>query len=67
MTNGKFYVAYSTRTNYQADLAKKFWWSHTNVVAEYTVSADDPNIANENSEVIINSIDWPQFNHNGSA
>ena len=64
-TNGKFYVAYSTRTNYQADLAKKFWWSHTNVVAEYTVSADDPNIADENSETIISSIDWPQFNHNG--
>jgi hypothetical protein len=20
-----------------------FWWDHTNVVAEYTVSADDPN------------------------
>jgi glucose/arabinose dehydrogenase len=64
-TNGKFYVSYSTPTNYQTDLEKKFWWSHTNVVAEYTVSKDDPNVANENSEVIISSIDWPQFNHNG--
>jgi glucose/arabinose dehydrogenase len=63
--NGKFYVAYSTPTNYEADLAKKFWWSHTNVVAEYTVSEEDPNKANENSVTIISSIDWPQFNHNG--
>ena len=63
--NGKFYVAYSTPTNYEADLAKKFWWSHTNVVAEYAVSADDPNRADENSIRIISSIDWPQFNHNG--
>lgn len=65
VNNGKFYVSYSTRTNYESDLAKKFWWSHTNVVSEFTVSADDPNKANENSETIINSIDWPQFNHNG--
>lgn len=64
-TNGKFYVAYSTFTNYEADLAKKFWWSHTNIVEEYTVSADDPNKADESSKKIISSIDWPQFNHNG--
>src|SRR5688572_5423775 len=31
-TNGKFYVAYSAPTNFQADLAKLFWWDHTNVV-----------------------------------
>ena len=64
-TNGKFYVSYSTNTNYEADLAKKFWWDHTNVVAMYTVSKDDPNKADENVETIISSIDWPQFNHNG--
>ena len=64
-TNGKFYVAYSGLTNYEADLAKKFWWDHTNVVAMYTVSKDDPNLADESTETIISSIDWPQFNHNG--
>ena len=63
--NGKFYVAYSAPTNFQADLAKLFWWDHTNVVAEFTVSKDDPNLADPNSERIITSIDWPQFNHNG--
>ncbi len=63
--NGKFYVAYSTTTNFQGDLGKLFWWDHTNTVEEYTVSADDPNVANLNSGRIISEIDWPQFNHNG--
>ncbi|HEX9903488.1 MAG TPA: PQQ-dependent sugar dehydrogenase [Propylenella sp.] len=63
--NGKFYISYSAPTNFQADLAKLFWWDHTNVVAEYTVSADDPNKADRESERRISSIDWPQFNHNG--
>jgi len=63
--NGKFYVAYSAHLDFQGDLAKKFWWSHTNVVAEYTVSKDDPDTADPNSGRIIHSLDWPQFNHNG--
>ena len=63
--NGKFYVAYSAYTNFQNDLAKLFWWDHTNVVAEYTVSKDDPDKADRESERRISSIDWPQFNHNG--
>jgi glucose/arabinose dehydrogenase len=63
--NGKFYVAYSAYTNFQNDLSKLFWWDHTNVVAEYTVSKDDPDRADRNSERRISSIDWPQFNHNG--
>jgi glucose/arabinose dehydrogenase len=64
-SNGKFYVAYSGILNFQGDLAKQFWWDHTNIVAEYTVSKDDPNVADPKSERIISSIDWPQFNHNG--
>ena len=63
--NGKFYVAYSGIINFEQDLAKQFWWDHTNVVAMYTVSKDDPNVADESTETIISSIDWPQFNHNG--
>jgi glucose/arabinose dehydrogenase len=63
--NGKFYVAYTAPINFQDDLAKMFWWDHTNVVAEYTVSEDDPDRADATSEHIITSIDWPQFNHNG--
>ncbi|MGR3510511.1 MAG: PQQ-dependent sugar dehydrogenase, partial [Sulfitobacter sp.] len=64
-TNGKFYVAYSANTNFQGDLGKMFWWDHTNTVEEYTVSAEDPNMADRNSGRIITEIDWPQFNHNG--
>jgi glucose/arabinose dehydrogenase len=63
--NGKFYVAYSSATEWRGDLAKHFWWSHTNIVEEYTVSADDPNVADAGSSRVITAIDWPQFNHNG--
>lgn len=64
-SNGKFYIAYSSKTNFQGDLGKLFWWDHTNVVEEYTVSADDPNMADMHSGRIITEMDWPQFNHNG--
>ena len=63
--NGKFYVSYSAPINFQNVLDKLFWWDHTNVVAEYTVSENDPNLADRESERRISSIDWPQFNHNG--
>jgi glucose/arabinose dehydrogenase len=63
--NGKFYVSYSGHIDYDTDLAKLFWWDHTNVVAEYRVSEDDPSAANENNERIIHELPWPQFNHNG--
>jgi glucose/arabinose dehydrogenase len=63
--NGLFYVAYSRPLDPQGDLGKQLWWSHTNVVSEFKVSADDPNRADLSSERIISSIDWPQFNHNG--
>jgi len=62
--NGKFYLAYSTPINFQLDLAKEFWWDHTNVVAEYQVSGD-ANVADTSQTRIITTIDWPQFNHNG--
>lgn len=64
-SNGKFYVAYSGHLNYQDDLAKMLWYSHSNVVAEFTVSAEDEDVADPNSMRIITSIAWPQFNHNG--
>ncbi len=63
--NGKFYLAYSSKTNFQGDLGKLFWWDHTNFVEEYTVSEDDPNVANMHSGRVITELDWPQFNHNG--
>ena len=58
-------MAYSAHLNFQGDLGKEFWWDHTNVVSEFKVSADDPNVADASSERIISSLDQPQFNHNG--
>jgi len=63
--NGKFYVSYSGHLDFDADLGKEFWWDHTNTVAEFTMSADDPNVADPNSIRILTATDWPQFNHNG--
>jgi glucose/arabinose dehydrogenase len=63
--NGKFYVAYSAPIQWKGVLDKKFWWDHTNVVEEYTVSADDPDVADPATGRQISGIDWPQFNHNG--
>lgn len=64
-SNGKFYVAYSTQLNFQGDLGQMFWYDHTNTVEEYTVSPDDPNVANVHSGRVISEMSWPQFNHNG--
>ena len=63
--NGKFYVAYSGHIDVQDNLDYRFWWDHTNTVAEYTVSEDDPNTADRHSGRVISAINWPQFNHNG--
>jgi glucose/arabinose dehydrogenase len=62
--NGKFYLAYSAPLR-SAELEKRLWWSHTNVVSEFQVSKNDPNKADEASERVVSQIDWPQFNHNG--
>ena len=63
--NGKFYLAYSAPTARQASSIRRLWWAHTNVVAEFQVSKDNPNKADANYERVISQIDWPQFNHNG--
>lgn len=64
-SNGKFYVAYSAPLDFQGDLGQMLWYSHSNVVSEFTVSADDPYAADRMSERILSSTPWPQFNHNG--
>jgi glucose/arabinose dehydrogenase len=63
--NGRFYVYYSGHIPDDAGLDRYLWYSHTNYVAEYTVSEDDPNVADRNTARVLLSIDWPQFNHNG--
>ncbi len=60
-SNGRFFVYYSAPLRDGAPEG----WDHTNVVAEFSVSDDDPNVADPDSERIILEIDQPQYNHNG--
>lgn len=61
--NGRFFVFYSAPLRDEAPDG----WSHTNVIAEYAVSAADPNRATPGSEEILMAIDWPQGNHNAGT
>jgi len=63
--NGKFYVAYSHHLQFDQALDQMLWYSHSNVVEEYTVSKSDRNSADPNSARRIMTTSWPQFNHNG--
>ena len=49
-SNGKLYVANSAHLDYGADLGQMLWYSHSNVVEEYTVSKSDPNSADPSSD-----------------
>lgn len=65
-TNGRFFIRYSTpREGSDADLC--FTTSrgcHKEILAEYSVSDDNPNLADPASEIILFAVDKPQFNHN---
>jgi glucose/arabinose dehydrogenase len=63
--NGRFYVAYSAHLDFGSALDQMLWYSHTNVVEEYTVSKSDRNTADPSTARRILSNSWPQFNHNG--
>ncbi len=65
--NGRFFVRYSTPrgddpgepcTNFAAGC-------HTEVLVEYGVSNEDPNVADANSGRVLLAVDQPQSNHNG--
>ncbi|MFP6874349.1 MAG: PQQ-dependent sugar dehydrogenase [Verrucomicrobiales bacterium] len=55
---GKFYVYYSAPSQVAGSNSKS-------IIAEYGVSAADPNLADPNSERILLEVEQPQFNHNG--
>ena len=59
---GKFYVYYSAP---QTGGTVTDPIDHQSVVAEYQVSASDPNVADINSERILITFNQPQFNHDG--
>ena len=63
--NGRFFIRYSVpRTGDPTEPC--FGTSrgcHSEVLAEYSVSAGNPNLADPASEIILFSVDEPQFNH----
>ncbi len=61
--NGRFFVYYSAPAKGILPLG----WNHTSVIAEFQVSADNPNQADPNSEKIIMQVNEPQANHNSGA
>lgn len=64
-TNGRFFVRYSVPRD--GDLSEPCFGTsrgcHSEVLAEYSVSADNPNLADPTSEIILFTINEPQFNH----
>jgi len=59
--NGRFFVFYTAPKD--ADDPEEF--DSQNHLSEFSVSADDPNVADPDSERLLLEIDKPQFNHNG--
>lgn len=57
-TNGRFFVYYSAPKNQEGV-------DHESIIAEYTVSSGDPNVADPSSEKIILQLNQPESNHNG--
>lgn len=59
--NGRFFVYYS------APLAEDAPddWDHTSHISEFSVSADDPNRADPDTERVLLAVNEPQFSHNG--
>jgi glucose/arabinose dehydrogenase len=57
-TNHQFYVYYSAPSNKQES-------DHKSIIAEYKVSASDPNKADLSTKRIVMEIEEPESNHNG--
>lgn len=59
--NGRFFVYYSAPLREGGPEG----WDHTSHISEFTVSADNPDVADPASERVILQVDQPQGNHNG--
>lgn len=62
-TNRRFYVYYSAPLRQGGPAG----WNHTSHVSAFTVSENDPGVADPASEEIILQVDQPQGNHNAGA
>ena len=58
--NGKFYVSYSAPL--RVGLSKEEW-DHTTYISEFSVSEDEPNLADPNSERVLLTMDKPGYNY----
>ncbi len=58
--NGHFYVSYS---GHLQDGLSTSEWDHTTYISEFTVSANDSNQADPNSERVLLAIDKPGYNY----
>ena len=59
-TNGRFYISYSAPL--RAGLSPDEW-DHTTYISEFTVSANDRNLADPDSERILLAMDKPGYNY----
>ncbi len=59
--NGRFFVYYSAPLQEGAPEG----WDHTSHISEFTVMADNPDMADPDSERVLLQVDQPQGNHNG--
>jgi glucose/arabinose dehydrogenase len=57
--NGRFFVYFTAPLRADAPAG----WDHTNVVSEFNVSADNPDMGDLASQKTVLQIDQPQFNH----
>lgn len=58
--NGKFYVSYSAPL--RAGLSQDEW-DHTTYISEFTLSVNDPNLADPASERVLLAMDKPGYNY----
>lgn len=59
--NGRLYVYYSAPRRPEAPSG----YNHTSHLSEFSVSAEDPDLADAASERVLLQVDQPQSNHNG--
>ncbi|HLO34015.1 MAG TPA: PQQ-dependent sugar dehydrogenase [Anaerolineales bacterium] len=58
--NGHFYVSYSAPLRAGLPASE---WDHTTYISEFSVSADDPNLADPGSEQVLLAMDKPGYNY----
>ncbi len=61
--NGRFFLYYSAPLRAEAPAD----WDHTSHLSQFTVSADNPDVADPASEQILMMVDQPQGNHNAGS